>query len=510
MKLPNTTKRYTDSNALESEEYQLSFLSHRTDRYCWRVHKSVSIRSMAVLALVLAAGCAPDLGEKPTLVAPLSLATQKTFQAPVIEWPSDKWWESYNDSQLTSLVEEALRDSPDLKMAGARIRGAEAMVDVQGADLLPTIFADGALQETEASMNQGYPQAFKSLMPRGWHHAAQLKAGFQYELDFFGKNRASLAAAVSEAEAAKADGAAARLQISAAVANAYAKLMQLFADQKEVANAIRVRFDSAKVVRRRWKAGMENEASYGQVLAQLKSAKVEAREIERQIATTRNQLAALLGKGPDRGRSIVLAPHQLKAPGLPHDLAVDLIGRRPDVVAARSIAESAASRIDVAHANFYPNADLTGYFGLQTLDAKYLIQSSSEMGAFGPAIHLPIFDYGRNTGIYKSARADYDIAAAQYDKTLTTALREVADAYTNRQALDDEVEDERSSLKDIENAYRILRIRYEGGFARYLDVLSAENAMLQQRRAVADLEANVFTADVALIRALGGGFTEKP
>ena len=178
-------------------------------------------------------------------------------------------------------------------------------------------------------------------------------------------------------------------------------------------------------------------------------------------------------------------------------------------MAARLGAEAAASRIDVANANFYPNVDLTGLYGLQTLDIKYLAQGSSAMGAFGPAIHLPIFDYGRNTGIYRGARAQYDAAVAVYDKTLTGALHEVADAYANQRGLAAELKDAHASLAESENAYRIVRLRYDAGLSRYLDVLTAENLLLQQRRAVTDLESQAFAYDVALVCALGGGFTEK-
>ncbi len=467
--------------------------------------------SCAVLALFFTAGCAPDLGTVPQPVNPAEFQTAKSFAAPAAEWPADEWWKSYGDDQLDQLVAEALTGSPDLKIAAARLRGAEAMSDIEGANLWPTIVADGAVLETEPTQNQGFPPAFRSMMPRGWHHAAQATAGFQYELDFFGKNRASLAAAMSDVEAAKAEQAEARLQISSAVVQAYAGLMQLFADQQTAVEAIRVRQESAALVGQRWKAGLENEASLSQALGQLKAAKLAAKEVDRVIALTRNQIAALVGKGPDRGLTIApVATQTLRSIGLPSGLSADLIGHRPDVVAARRSAEAAAARIGVANANFYPNVDLTGYFGLQTLDIKYLVQASSEVGAFGPAIHLPIFDYGRNTGIYRGARAQYDGTVALYDKTLTNALRDVADAYTNRRALEGELVDARGSLVDGENAYRVVKVRYGSGLARYLDVLTAENLLLQQRRAVANLESQAFIYDVALVRALGGGFTDKP
>ena len=466
------------------------------------------LQSCAVLALLFEAGCAPDLGALPKPQEPADF--QAAQSAPTADWPQSDWWKAYRDEQLDALVAEALKDSPDLEIAAARVRAAEAFGSITGADLWPTVVADGYVRETEPTQNQGFPQAFKSMMPRGWHHAASISASVQYEIDFFGKNRASFKAAMSDVSAAKAEQAAARLEISAAVVTTYAVLMQQFADRNTAADAVRIRSESATLVEQRWRSGLENEAAQSQAQAQLKAAMGGLKDADRQIALTRNQIAALLGKGPDRGLGVADAPtHTVKSAGLPANLTLDLIGRRPDVVATRHNVEAAASRIDVAEANFYPNVDLTGMFGLQGLDLKYLAQASSEVGAFGPAIHLPIFDYGRNTGIYRGARAEYDGAVALYNKTLTNALHEIADAYANRRALEGELADARGSLKDSENAYRVVQARYRSGLSRYLDVLTAENLLLQQRRAVADLESVAFTFDIALVHALGGGYVEE-
>ena len=165
--------------------------------------------------------------------------------------------------------------------------------------------------------------------------------------------------------------------------------------------------------------------------------------------------------------------------------------------------------IDVANANFYPNVELTGSLGYQSFDVKYLLQHQSQMGQFGPAVHLPIFDYGRNTGNYRGAHAQYDEAVALYDKTLTAAFRDVADAYTNRKALDGEIEDARGAEKDAANAYRLERARYSSGLVRYTEVLTVENQLLQTQRTATDLDTQAFIYDVALVRALGGGYVAK-
>ena len=467
-------------------------------RAAGRPHPAV----VAIPTLFLFAGCAPDLGEAPRVQPPTAYADAKSFAAPKVDWPSDAWWEAYGDLQLNQLIEEALADSPDLKAAAARARGAMAMAEVAGANLWPTVTGAGSVTKVEQSTNQGMSAISESALPHGWHTSGQFAASLDYELDFFGKNRATLAAATSDAEAAAAEQAEARLQISAAVAEAYANLGQLFADQRAARDAVRVRRESADLVDSRSKSNLENEGAVSLARGQLHAAELEADALDRQIALTRDQLAALLGKGPDRGRAI--APPMIEKTR--RIVRQALIGRRPDIVAARLDAAAAASRIAVANANFYPNVELTGSFGYQSFDLKYLLQHQSQMGQFGPAVHLPIFDYGRNEGAYRGARAEYDAAVAVYDRTLTNALRDVADTYATRRGVAVEIKDARAALAESENGYRVIKQRYDAGLSRYTDVLTAENALLAQRRAVADLQAQAFAADVVLARALGGGY----
>ncbi|GAA0563726.1 efflux transporter outer membrane subunit [Rhizomicrobium electricum] len=474
--------------------------------------------SSAALAGIVAfalAGCAPDLGPKPEMAAPGSLASAKSLVAPAAEWPVEAWWKAYNDPQLDRLIDDALKDSPDLKMAAARVRAAEAMADINESLLWPTIVGDATFMETEITQNIGLADnymgnLFKQNLPKGFHHLAALSLGMQYQLDLFGKNHANFAAAMSTAEAAKADEASARLQIAAGMATYYAILTQLFADEATSENAVKVRSESAALVEKRFKSGLENEASLSQARAQMESAKVQLEAVKAATLKVRHAIAALAGKGPDYGLAIEpAATHPLRSDGLPASLAADLVGRRPDVVAARKTVEGAGYGIDAANANFYPNIDLTGMYGFGTLDAKHLFDASSEMAGIGPALRLPIFDYGRNKAIYRASRAKFDAAVALYDKTLTNALKDVADAYSDRKALDGELLHARKALSESENAYRVIRVRYDAGMARYIDVLTVEDKLLAVRMAVADLEAQAFARDIALIRALGGGYTEK-
>jgi NodT family efflux transporter outer membrane factor (OMF) lipoprotein len=199
-------------------------------------------------------------------------------------------------------------------------------------------------------------------------------------------------------------------------------------------------------------------------------------------------------------------PGAIRAFGLPSNLQADLIGRRPDVVAARLTAEAAAKRIKAAKADFYPNVNLAGFIGVQSLGLNMLTKAGSGIGSIGPAITLPIFDSGRLQGNYRGVRAQYDEAVASYDQTLTRALQDVADSAVSARALYARLGKSQEALAASQAAYDLTRQRYASGLGTYLDVLTAEDALISNRRAVADLETRAFTLDIALVRALGGGF----
>jgi NodT family efflux transporter outer membrane factor (OMF) lipoprotein len=194
--------------------------------------------------------------------------------------------------------------------------------------------------------------------------------------------------------------------------------------------------------------------------------------------------------------------------GVPAGAGIDLVGRRPDLVAARLRAEAAGDRIKVARADFYPNLNLTALVGLQSLGLGQLFDGGSSYGNGGLAVSLPVLDAGRIQGRYRGARADYDVAVARYDSTLITALRETADAVASRNAADARVAELRQALLSAEDAARIARLRYQGGLSNQLPVLTADDTLVGVRRAVTDAESRRTALDIALIRALGGGYRD--
>jgi len=460
---------------------------------------------MAGAAATLSACAAiPHLGPEPKPKAPTAYATSQSFAAPSAEWPSDHWWTAYGDHQLDTLIDDALKGSPTLVQAQARVRQAEALAEQAGAALGPNITADASVLAVKQSYNQGVP---RGVIPHGWKDVGRIGLSLNWQLDFFGKNRALLAAATSEAEAARADAAAARLTLSTGVAGAYADLAQLYADRDAAEEAVRVRRESEALIGKRFEQELETKAALERARAGRASSEAELVALDEAIGLTRNRIAALLGEGPDRGLAIARpAPGAIRAFGLPTNLQADLVGRRPDVVAARLTAQAAAKRIKAAKADFYPDVNLLASIGLQSVGLDMLAKSSSFAGAAGPAATLPIFDSGRLQGAYREKRAGYDVAVATYDQTLTQALKDVADSVVSFRALDGRLAKSCEALDSAQSAYDLSKQRYDRGLGTYLDVLAAEDSLVANRRVVADLETRAFTLDVALIRALGGGY----
>ena len=463
-----------------------------------------AFRSLLLVSAVFVAGCVqvPDLGPLPARKPVEILTAEESFRAPVAEWPSDRWWTGYGDAQLALLIDEALADSPDLAQAQARLRKAEGAAQQVGAALLPQVQAKGSA--TEFTLNSD--RRIAGLNPNGGNDLSRGSLNFDYEIDFWGKNHALLAAATSTAEAARADAAAARLALSTAIASSYADLAQLYGDRDAGVDALRVRSDTASLLEERQSQGLENQGAVKSADAARAAAEAQLASVNESIALTKNRIAALMGAGPDRGLSIARPALSIKAFGLPRNVQADLLGRRPDVAAARLRAEAAARGIDAAKADFYPNVNLSAALGINTFALNSLGRSTSEYAAFGPAVSLPIFSGGRIEGAYREARAEYDASVAVYNSTLDQALRDVADAATSSRALGERLATSRDALMASEDAYRIVQNRYLGGLATYLEVLSAEDSLIANRRAVTDLETRAFALDVALIRALGGGY----
>ncbi|MDC0610777.1 AdeC/AdeK/OprM family multidrug efflux complex outer membrane factor [Vibrio sp.] len=475
----------------------------------YKIHKmsgAQSVKSSIALLVTLSllAGCStPSDYKSPDLKVVNSLSYQRTFSdIETINWPNHKWWQQYQDPQLNSLIEKALADSPSIAIAKARLKDAQGIAQQIGAIRKIQLGLNASASESKVSYQY---QAYNP--PANWNDYGSVTLNFSYDLDFWGKNKNAVSAATSDYAAAEAENASARLMISTSIANAYAELARLYLNQDTVSAAVAVRSQTVDLLTRRFNNGLETKGAVSRAKASQASVEAELLNIKEMIALQKNALAALLGDSPDFARSITRPQINLnQVLGLPEDLGIGLLGHRPDITAARWRVESAAQRIGVAEKNFYPDVKLSAFIGYQSFGLDNLTRAGNDAGSIGPAIYLPIFSGGKLEGELDSARANYEVAVATYNQSLSDALRQVADSVISTRALDAQIAKTKEAVQAATDAHQIASNRYKGGLASYLDVLSAEDALLNNERVLANLNARAFSLDLSLIHALGGGY----
>jgi NodT family efflux transporter outer membrane factor (OMF) lipoprotein len=453
--------------------------------------------------LLFASACAavPDLGPKPAPAAASDYASAQSLSGSPSAWPADGWWKAYGDAQLDRLVAEGLTGSPDLAAAAARFRTAQGLAQQAGAALLPSVDAAGSIDYQNQSGN------LAGQAPGGWHATGTAALSLNLDLDLFGKNRAALRAANKDAAAARFDTEEARLLLTTGIGSTYADLAALYAQRDNLEAALDIRSQTLKYVQARYDAGLETVDAVRQAQARIPQTNADLAATDEAIMLDKHALAALVGAGPDRALTIdrpnVAA---LQAQGVPANASIDLIGRRPDIAAARTRVEAAGERIKEARAAFYPDINLGALVGLQSSGLGSFLNSGSGFASVSPAVSLPIFHGGALQGQYRGRRGQYDEAVAIYDGEVVQALRETADTLTSEKQLAERLAQSRSALAAYEDALRVARGRYEEGLTDYLTVLTAQESVVGARLAVAQLETRAFTLDVQLVRALGGGF----
>jgi NodT family efflux transporter outer membrane factor (OMF) lipoprotein len=468
----------------------------------------LSLGAAAAAAIALA-GCASFSGLEPrakALPADSLKADASLAGAPVAAdaWPAEDWWKRLGDPQLDTLMQEALTASPNMRIVRARVDRAVAAAQSAGAALWP----NAALNADTTRQRFSATGIFPPPIGGSWYTITNLGVSFAYELDFWGRNRATYDAAIGRQKASLADAFAARLVLSSAIASAYVQLARSF-DQLDLARlTLEEREAVQKLTVQRVKAGLDSRLELKQVETSIPAARARVAQIGEEIALTRNQLAALAGQGPDRGLALErprLAPQPVV---LPSALPADLLGRRPDIVASRWRVEAASRDIASTKAAFYPNVNLAALLGVQTVTWGKLLSSDSAVPSFGAALHLPLFDAGRLRGELAGRDADYDLALEQYNQALVDALREVVDQLASLRATQTQRAEVEAALGSAEEAYAIATTRYRAGLGTLLQVITAEVQVLEQRSTRADLQAREVTVSIQLVRALGGGFNE--
>lgn len=465
------------------------------------------IRLLPLLCSLILAGCALPNGlhtEGQTLDV-AALHSENTLRPNTLStaaWPASDWWNSLGDPKLNTLIEQALRSSPDLQVADARARQASATVLAAEADRMPTLDANtGITRERISKVDDPTGQGKRYATLR------TLSADFNYSFDLWGGQRAAWEAAVGRANAAEVDRQAARLTLSADVARAYNTLGQAWAMHDLAQKDLERTRTMLNLASKRLSAGLDSKFQYQQTESLEASAEASLTDAQQQVRAAGIRLAVLLGQGPDRAASLprpgLIAP---AAVSLPPTLPAELLGRRPDLVAARWRVEAATKDIKVSRTAFYPNINLTAAAGTKSLLGDAFFGAPSRYFSIGPALSLPIFDGGRRRADLAGSNADYDLAVAQYNQSLVSALGDIGDAITRLDSLDIQIQQQMRARDIANDSWANAMQRYSAGVGNYLDALSVEQQLIQAERQLAALNADRTDTAILLMQALGGGF----
>lgn len=426
--------------------------------------------------------------------AELQNPTLKIFASKQSSIPEYLWWKRYNDPQLNSLMLQAFYNSPDLGVAAGRLYKAEAQVSASKSKELPSVSLTTAfLGLSSLGGESGLDSIGLGLL------------NFGYELDFWGKNRAAIAATTSNANASEADSRQAMLVLSTAITASYFDLARLYDDRDITERGLTLKGENLGLVQKKYDQGLISRAELELARAGQLNARQDLAELDEQISLARNRIAALAGLDPTYGQSLKRPVFgTLTEQPLPEKVDLDLIGRRPDVVAARWRAEAASQGIRQAKAAYWPNINLMG--SLVRAELGDPVNTGISSGSFGPAISLPIFNGGQLGANLKATKGEHAAALAAYNGAIINAMKESADAAASLKAQKVRLDASTEAVTAAEEAYRLAKLRYDGGLSDYPSLLLAEQTLLTQRRVNSDLKARSYLLDVALLKAVGGPF----
>jgi multidrug efflux system outer membrane protein len=420
--------------------------------------------------------------------APVNAAT--TEAAAQIEWQR-----FFADVRLRQLIELALANNRDLRVAILNIEQARAQYQIRRADTLPTVNA-----AISGSRVPGSGDNITSSYSAGFAVSA-------FELDLFGRVRnlseAALAQFLATDEARKGT----QISLVGSVANAY---LGVLADDELLAlirQTLAAREESLKLIQLKFDNGVVSKVDLSQGQSLVDTARVALAQQQRQRAQDANLLVLLVGQPlPDSlAPANTLARTELSE--LPAGLPSDLLAVRPDIRAAEQQLIGANANIGAARANFFPRIALTGSAGSASSQLSGLFKSGSFGWTFAPSVVLPIFDYGRNSANLGSAKAGRDIAVAQYEKSIQVAFREVSDALAGQATFAEQLRAQRAVAAAEAERFNLSDLRYKSGVASYLDLLDAQRSLFAAQQAAVQANLQRLQNQVTLYRVLGGGWS---
>jgi multidrug efflux system outer membrane protein len=461
-----------------------------------------AILTSSLLACAVVSGCA--LGpqpERPAVSAPAAWkeATPRMDASETRE-PPVAWWRVFEDPVLNAIEAQVLASNHDLQRSLARVAEARALARISAADRLPGL--TGGKESTRRHTSANQPAALGGDRTGNEFHSG---LDLSFELDLWKRNRHDADAARSEAYSEEQDMVALQLTLTAEAARVYHELRSVDVERRVIEATRGLRRDALALQVSRYRAGLVNEVDVSRARTELAQVEAELHAAERQRARLEHALAVLAGESPS-SFTVVAHSRFVLPPPIPAGLPSELLQRRPDVAAAEHRLEAARARIAVAKAEFFPRISLTGSAGFASTELGDLTNGNSAVWSFGPRVHLPLFDGGRNRANLNAAEARYEQTAAQYQTVALNAFREVEDALSDLRTLSLQNEAVQQALAASRATATLAHERYQRGLSSYLEVVDAQRGVFSGERAEAQLKGQQAAATILLAKALGGGW----
>jgi NodT family efflux transporter outer membrane factor (OMF) lipoprotein len=462
--------------------------------------KRIGMKALAFAASLLMAGC--SIGPsyfRPKAPAP---ATYKELEGWKTAEPRDhelrgKWWELYDDPVLNGLEEQVNVSNQTLAQAEAQFRQARALVAQARAAYFPIVDLSAGTSRSQAASASG---GSRSAVNR---HNVSLDAS--WEPDLWGRVRKTVEANVAAAQASAADVESTRLALHAELAQDYFLLRALDAQQQLLENTVSAFEASLKLTQNRYNAGIAARLDVVQADSQLKATQAQLLDVGVSRAQFEHAIAVLIGK-PPAAFSLARMPLVGAPPSVPTGLPSELLERRPDIAAAERRVASANAQIGVAQAAYFPALSLSASGGFQSAALGQLFSTPARFWSLGASLAQTIFDAGARRARTAQAIALYDATVAAYRQTVLSGFQEVEDNLAALRILEQESSVQAEALAGNRLAVELTLNQYKAGTVSYLNVLVAQTAALASERTAVDLRSRRLAANVALIRALGGGW----
>jgi NodT family efflux transporter outer membrane factor (OMF) lipoprotein len=417
------------------------------------------------------------------------------------------WWEIFGDTDLNTLEQQAMTQSPSLELAAARLEQAKATATVASAGLYPSLDLTGGATRSKTSKNRplASPTAQRISMTQ---NDFTLGLAVNYEADVAGRVSSSVKAAQASTQQAQADLENAKLLLAAELASDYFSLRELDAEIAVVKESIDLQRKALEFVTARHDLGAASGLDVAQQQAQLDATLTQIDALQQQRARFEHAIATLSGT-PAPSFSLPEKVQAPKLPEIPVALPSDVLQRRPDVASSERAMAAANAQIGVAKAAFYPSVMLSPKVGLESATLGSLFSASSLLWSFGVSAVQTVFDAGRNQGNLDYAQAGYQATVASYKQSVLTAMQEVEDGLSGSAILGRAATNTQNAVASSQRVLDLATARYEGGIGTHLDVIVAQQGLLTGQRQAVQVAGQQYQVAVYLVKALGGGWQAK-